>query len=267
MMKLSLSTVTGAINLPKKHSCLLSNQPNSFVFHALKRPSIFGNCLKMNMVKSQISSMLDSMLNYAPSVNLTTNQWKSISIYLKVSDSKLNSVPLSQCQQKISMSLSSSPLEIQKPGRTIATPISIARSLCEQLISFLKSLLLMTAPERQSPLQLPHLLEWMLKLWPHLCHTSLGPNMAAFVAATAAIIMAAEAEITIGVEDISDLPSIQMHMVEDVKNMVILLKIVQQSAITARNVVISSTIALSSSGWMSSVFRAEMTMVSMSMAL
>ena len=72
--------------------------------------------------------------------------------------------------------------------------------------------------------------------------------MAAFVAATAAIIMAAEAEITIGVEDISDLPSIQMHMVEDVKNMVILLKIVQQSAITARNVVISSTIALSSSG-------------------
>jgi len=60
--------------------------------------------------------------------------------------------------------------------------------------------------------------------------------------------MAAEAEIAIGMEDISDLPSIQMDIVEDVQNAVILLKIVQPSAITARNMVISSTIALSSSG-------------------
>ena len=29
----------------------------------------------------------------------------------------------------------------------------------------------------------PHLLEHMLKLWPHLCHTNLGPNVVAFVAA------------------------------------------------------------------------------------
>ena len=79
--------------------------------------------------------------------------------------------------------------------------------------------------------------------------------------------MAAEAEIAIGMEDISDLPSIQMDIVEDVQNAVILLKIVQPSAITARNMVISSTIALSSSGWLSCVFQVEMTTVSMAMVL
>ena len=69
----------------------------------------------------------------------------------------------------------------------------------------------------------------------------------AFMEAMRVIIMVEEAKITIRLEDIPDLPSIQIDITEDLKYIVILLKIFQQSAITARNIVISWTIAVNSS--------------------